>query len=74
MLLAFLDPVCTTDCPIIAAEMRVADTLLGAKASDTELVAVVANPTYTSVAYTRAFDRAGWAQHGTELAVPHRVN
>jgi len=56
VLLAFLDPVCTTDCPIIAAEMRVADTLLGSKASDTELVAVVANPTYTSLAYTRAFD------------------
>jgi cytochrome oxidase Cu insertion factor (SCO1/SenC/PrrC family) len=56
VLLAFLDPVCTTDCPIIAAEMRVADTLLGAKARDTELVAVVANPTYTSLAYTRAFD------------------
>jgi cytochrome oxidase Cu insertion factor (SCO1/SenC/PrrC family) len=57
VLLAFLDPVCTTDCPVIAAEMRVADTLLGSKASDTELVAVVANPTYTSLAYTRAFDQ-----------------
>jgi cytochrome oxidase Cu insertion factor (SCO1/SenC/PrrC family) len=56
VLLTFLDPVCTTDCPIIAQEMRSADALLGAKASDTELVAVVANPTYTSLAYTRAFD------------------
>jgi cytochrome oxidase Cu insertion factor (SCO1/SenC/PrrC family) len=56
VLLTFLDPVCTTDCPIIAAEMRAADTLLGSKASDAELVAVVANPTYTSLAYTRAFD------------------
>jgi cytochrome oxidase Cu insertion factor (SCO1/SenC/PrrC family) len=55
VLLTFLDPVCTTDCPLIAQEMRSADTLLGAKASDTELVAVVANPTYTSVAYTKAF-------------------
>ena len=53
---AFLDPVCTTDCPVIAAEMRVADTLLGSKAADAELVSVVANPTYTSLAYTRAFD------------------
>jgi cytochrome oxidase Cu insertion factor (SCO1/SenC/PrrC family) len=59
VLLAFLDPVCTTDCPVIAAEMRVADTLLGSKARDTELVAVVANPTYTSLAYTRAFDQQG---------------
>jgi cytochrome oxidase Cu insertion factor (SCO1/SenC/PrrC family) len=56
VLLAFIDPVCTTDCPLIAAEMRVADTLLGSRARDTELVAVVANPTYTSLAYTRAFD------------------
>ena len=55
VLLTFLDPVCTTDCPLIAQEMRSADTMLGAKASDTELVAVVANPTYTSLAYTRAF-------------------
>jgi cytochrome oxidase Cu insertion factor (SCO1/SenC/PrrC family) len=55
VLLTFLDPVCTTDCPIIAQEMRSADTLLGDKASDTELVAVVANPTYTSTAYTQAF-------------------
>ncbi|MGH3251166.1 MAG: SCO family protein, partial [Trebonia sp.] len=55
VLLTFLDPVCTTDCPLIAQEMRSADTLLGAKASNTELVAVVANPTYTSTAYTRAF-------------------
>jgi cytochrome oxidase Cu insertion factor (SCO1/SenC/PrrC family) len=55
VLLTFLDPVCTTDCPLIAQEMRSADTLLGAKASNTELVAVVANPTYTSIAYTRAF-------------------
>jgi len=55
VLLTFLDPVCTTDCPIIAQEMRSADLLLGGKAGDTELVAVVANPTYTSTAYTRAF-------------------
>jgi cytochrome oxidase Cu insertion factor (SCO1/SenC/PrrC family) len=56
VLLTFLDPVCTTDCPVIAAEMRVADAMLGSKAHDAELVAVVANPTYTSLAYTRAFD------------------
>jgi cytochrome oxidase Cu insertion factor (SCO1/SenC/PrrC family) len=56
VLLSFLDPVCTTDCPVIASEMRVADVLLGSKAADTELVSVVANPTYTSIAYTRAFD------------------
>jgi cytochrome oxidase Cu insertion factor (SCO1/SenC/PrrC family) len=57
LLLTFLDPVSTTDCPIIAQEMRAADTLLGAKARDTELVAIVANPTYTSTAFTAAFTR-----------------
>jgi len=57
VLLAFLDPVCTTDCPIIAQEMRAADTMLGAKASQVELVAVVANPTYLSTAFTQAFTR-----------------
>ena len=36
-------------------EMRSADTMLGGKARDTVLVAVVANPTYLSTAYTRAF-------------------
>jgi len=55
VLLAFLDPVCTTDCPLIAQEMRRADTMLGGNASNTVLVAVVANPTYLSTAYTRAF-------------------
>jgi cytochrome oxidase Cu insertion factor (SCO1/SenC/PrrC family) len=55
VLLTFLDPVCTTDCPLIAQEMRSADALLSGKAGNTELVAVVANPTYISTAYTRAF-------------------
>jgi cytochrome oxidase Cu insertion factor (SCO1/SenC/PrrC family) len=55
VLLTFLDPVCTTDCPIIAQEMRAADTILGGKAANTELVAVVANPIYTSTAFTQAF-------------------
>jgi cytochrome oxidase Cu insertion factor (SCO1/SenC/PrrC family) len=58
VLLTFLDPVCTSDCPLIAQEMRSADTLLGGKARSTELVAVVANPTYLSTAYTKAFTDA----------------
>jgi cytochrome oxidase Cu insertion factor (SCO1/SenC/PrrC family) len=63
VLLTFLDPVCTTDCPLIAQEMRSADTLLGTRAKATELVAVVANPTYTSIAYTQAFDRQEGLDH-----------
>jgi cytochrome oxidase Cu insertion factor (SCO1/SenC/PrrC family) len=63
VLLTFLDPVCTTDCPLIAQEMRAADGLLGAKASGTELVAVVANATYTSTAFTAAFTRQEGFEH-----------
>jgi cytochrome oxidase Cu insertion factor (SCO1/SenC/PrrC family) len=54
--LTFLDPVCTTDCPIIAQEFRIADQLLGARASKVRFVAIDANPEYTSVAVVKAFD------------------
>ncbi len=57
VLLTFLDPVCTTDCPLIAQEFRAAGQLLGAAARQVELVAVVANPVYHQVADTQAFDR-----------------
>ncbi|HEU5389908.1 MAG TPA: SCO family protein [Streptosporangiaceae bacterium] len=57
VLMTFLDPVCTTDCPIIAQELKQAGRMLGAQDSRVELVAVVANPTYRSVAVTQAFDR-----------------
>ena len=57
VLMTFLDPVCTTDCPIIAQEFKQAGQMLGAQAKHVELVAVVANPTYRSTAFTRAFDR-----------------
>jgi cytochrome oxidase Cu insertion factor (SCO1/SenC/PrrC family) len=57
VLLTFLDPVCTSDCPLIAQEFRDADQILGAKSRDVEMVAVVANPVYHTLAYTRAFDQ-----------------
>jgi cytochrome oxidase Cu insertion factor (SCO1/SenC/PrrC family) len=57
VLLTFLDPVCTNDCPEIAQIFRGASQVLGASASRVELVAIVANPLYRSIAYTRAFDR-----------------
>jgi cytochrome oxidase Cu insertion factor (SCO1/SenC/PrrC family) len=57
VLLTFLDPVCTSDCPLIAQEFRDADQLLGASAHRVVLVAIVANPLYHTVAYTQAFDR-----------------
>lgn len=57
ILLTFLDPVCTDQCPLIAQEFRAASQLLGPAASRVELVAIVANPIYRQLAYTRAFDR-----------------
>jgi cytochrome oxidase Cu insertion factor (SCO1/SenC/PrrC family) len=63
VLLTFLDPVCTSDCPLIAQEFRAADQMLGGRAADVELVAIVANPIYRSVAYTQAFDRQEQLAH-----------
>jgi cytochrome oxidase Cu insertion factor (SCO1/SenC/PrrC family) len=57
VLMTFLDPVCTTDCPVIAQELKQAGRMLGAQDARVELVAVVANPVYRSVAFTQAFDR-----------------
>jgi len=57
VLLTFLDPVCTTDCPLIAQEFRAAGQLLGAASGKVDLVAIVANPIYHQVADTQAFDR-----------------
>lgn len=55
--LTFLDPVCTTDCPLIGQEFREADVALGGVAGRTEFIAIVTNPIYRSTFYTRAFDR-----------------
>ena len=55
--MTFLDPVCTSDCPIIAQEFKQTGQLLGAQDASVEMVAVVANPTYRAVAFTRAFDQ-----------------
>jgi cytochrome oxidase Cu insertion factor (SCO1/SenC/PrrC family) len=57
VLLTFLDPVCTSDCPLIAQEFRQADAMLGARSTHVELVAIAANPVYHSARYARAFDR-----------------
>jgi cytochrome oxidase Cu insertion factor (SCO1/SenC/PrrC family) len=57
VLLTFLDPVCTSDCPLMAQELRSADHLLGTKAKSVELVAVAANPLYYTAPYLTAFNR-----------------
>ena len=73
VLLTFLDPVCTSDCPLIAQEFRAAGQLLGASDRKVELVAVVANPVYHQVAGLHPGVRPpGTPDPGTQLAVPHR--
>jgi cytochrome oxidase Cu insertion factor (SCO1/SenC/PrrC family) len=57
VLMTFLDPVCTSDCPIIGSEFKEAGVLLGSADKDVELVAIVANPIYRSASFTQAFDR-----------------
>jgi cytochrome oxidase Cu insertion factor (SCO1/SenC/PrrC family) len=54
--LTFLDPVCTSDCPIIAQEFRQADKVLGAGSKGVEFIAVDANPRYISTDDLVAFD------------------
>lgn len=54
--LTFLDPVCTTDCPIIAQQFRQADRALGSP-STTAFIAIVANPVYLQEPFVQAFDR-----------------
>ena len=78
--LTFLDPVCTSDCPLIAQSLRQAAENLGVGARDLELVAVVNNPLYRSRATTAAFDRqegldhlADWVYLTGTLAQLHAV-
>ena len=72
VLLTFLDPVCTSDCPLIAQEFRQADQLLGGHARQVELVAVVTNPVYNQPAYTAGLRPAGAPGQPAQLAVPDR--
>jgi cytochrome oxidase Cu insertion factor (SCO1/SenC/PrrC family) len=57
VLLTFLDPVCTSDCPLEAQELKEAGQLLGTADRHVELVAIVANPVDYQVGYARAFDQ-----------------
>ena len=61
--LTFLDPVCTTDCPLIAQEFRLADQQLEAENQKVDFVAVVANPIYRSLSFTNAFDQQEGLDH-----------
>jgi cytochrome oxidase Cu insertion factor (SCO1/SenC/PrrC family) len=61
--LTFLDPVCTSDCPLIAQEFKEADSMLGASAGRAVFVAVVANPIYRATAFTVSFDEQEGLRH-----------
>jgi cytochrome oxidase Cu insertion factor (SCO1/SenC/PrrC family) len=61
--LTFLDPVCTSDCPLIAQEFRQTDARLGAEGVHVDFVAIVANPIYRSTVFTNAFDRQEGLSH-----------
>jgi cytochrome oxidase Cu insertion factor (SCO1/SenC/PrrC family) len=57
ILLTFLDPVCVSDCPLIAQEFKTAGRLLGTNGKQVELVAVNLNPLYDQLSYIKAFDQ-----------------
>jgi cytochrome oxidase Cu insertion factor (SCO1/SenC/PrrC family)/thiol-disulfide isomerase/thioredoxin len=58
VLLAFIDPDCTTICPLTTTAMSDAQRILGAAGRrDVALLAINANPTATSVARVRAYVR-----------------
>jgi cytochrome oxidase Cu insertion factor (SCO1/SenC/PrrC family) len=57
VLLTFLDPVCTSDCPLIGREFAAAARLLTADSGQVQLAAIVLSPTYRSLAVMQAFDR-----------------
>jgi cytochrome oxidase Cu insertion factor (SCO1/SenC/PrrC family) len=57
VLLTFLDPVCTTDCPLIGHELVAAGRMLAADSSRIRLAAIVLSPTYRSLAAIQAYDR-----------------
>jgi len=55
--LTFLDPVCVSQCPIIAQEFAQASRMLGSAAQHLVLISIVANPLYRARDYLVAFDR-----------------
>jgi cytochrome oxidase Cu insertion factor (SCO1/SenC/PrrC family) len=56
-LLTFLDPRCTTDCPV-ATELKEAGVLLGSSDDQVQFVAIAASQSHYDLASIRALDRA----------------
>lgn len=60
VVLTFLDPVCYDTCPTITQQFAKADSMLGARAKDVEMVGVVANPLIHTVSAVQSFNQ----EHG----------
>ena len=58
IVLTFLDPVCNTDCPLVAAQLALADRELGPLADRVEFVALNTNPVFNRVADVATFTRS----------------
>jgi cytochrome oxidase Cu insertion factor (SCO1/SenC/PrrC family) len=55
VLVTFLDPVCTSDCPLIANQLAIADRGLGSLARQVAIVAIDTNPVFHNVTDVAAF-------------------
>ncbi len=55
VVLTFLDPVCTSDCPLVANQLAIANRELGALAQQVEFVAIDTNPLFHLVGDVDAF-------------------
>ena len=73
VLLTFLDPVCTTDCPLIAQEMRSADAMLGSQGERHGTGRRGRQPDLHLHRLHPGVHQPGKPRPGAQLAVPHRV-
>ena len=58
IVLSFLDPVCTDDCPLIANQLAIANRKIGALARQVEFVAIDTNPIFHLQSDVQAFTRS----------------
>ena len=58
VVITFLDPVCSSECPLIAAQLAEADRALGGLAGRVQLIAIDSNPVFHRRADVAAFTRS----------------
>jgi cytochrome oxidase Cu insertion factor (SCO1/SenC/PrrC family) len=77
VVLTFLDPVCTSDCPLIGVQLASADRDLGALATQVEFVAIDTNPIFHFQSDVEAFSEshglAGFANWHFLYGAPETV-